>query len=212
MKSDRKILYHTDGDYVPLEELERLEKELAEAKEVISEQQSIIDTIGQKFKQNTLSESLKQNTTIRSRFFKFIEVKESCHEWTGYISPQGYGSFSINDRPHLAHRVSAALNKAGFYDFHVVDHVCMNRKCVNPEHLRLVGTFENSVHNSNSRAATNYAKTHCKSGHPLSGDNLIFKAKKANGTVKQHRLCRICRDKWKENGKRARDFLGRVGK
>ena len=32
MKSDRKILYHTDGDYVPLEELERLEKDLSEIK------------------------------------------------------------------------------------------------------------------------------------------------------------------------------------
>jgi hypothetical protein len=63
----------------------------------------------------------------------------------------------------------------------MLDHICRNKKCVNPDHVRPVTPAQNVTENSESLAARNKAKTRCPKGHAYSGKN------SAGG-----RICKIC--------------------
>lgn len=102
-----------------------------------------------------------------------------CIEWEGYRDKHGYGRRYLNGRAVAAHRAAwEAVNgpiPAGL----VIDHLCRNPPCINPEHLEPVTSAENT---KRGREAT---KTHCKSGHPFAGNNLVIRF---NG----RRDCREC--------------------
>lgn len=68
---------------------------------------------------------------------------EKCWEWQGKILPNGYGAKTMNGRFVLAHRWVWALLLGKIPDGLVIDHVCQNRRCVNPFHLRVVTQAEN---------------------------------------------------------------------
>lgn len=61
-------------------------------------------------------------------------------------------------------------------DLGVADH---HRRCVNPDHLRLVTRAENMAGSHQAQ------KSHCVNGHPFEGDNLFVDAK-------GRRKCRTC--------------------
>ena len=60
-----------------------------------------------------------------------------------------------------------------------VDHVCHNRLCCNPSHLRLLTNRENARDNGHA------AKTHCPAGHPYDSVNTYIDPDNA-------RRCRQC--------------------
>lgn len=118
---------------------------------------------------------------MTTTFLKYARYGDDCWEWTGGKSSAGYGNYK--NRP--AHRV--------FYEWYhgglpphplVLDHICRNRACVRPDHLRAVTQRQNVVENSDSFVAANALKTHCPQGHPYDGENLRVK-----GT---RRLCKAC--------------------
>ena len=68
-----------------------------------------------------------------------------CWNWIGARNNIGYGIFTVERTNKYAHRVVLALlgnePPVGLQ----VDHLCRNRRCVNPAHLEIVTARENEV-------------------------------------------------------------------
>ncbi len=97
--------------------------------------------------------------------------ENECWPWAKTVSHDGYGRYVLKGKYYLAHRTSYELTFGKIPDGLVIDHLCRNTKCVNPRHLEAV-TNKTNILRGTARSAQNARKTHCKRGHPLSGDNL----------------------------------------
>lgn len=83
--------------------------------------------------------------TPTERFWaKFVRLDSGCWQWTGAMTPQGYGHLRTGGRHVGAHRFAYELLvgpiPAGLH----IDHLCMNPSCCNPAHLEPVTQEENN--------------------------------------------------------------------
>jgi hypothetical protein len=76
-------------------------------------------------------------------FWANVNKEDNCWEWQGYLMESGYGNVTIASRTLLAHRVSYVLTHGSIPPHLVIDHICHNRTCVNPSHLRAVTQKQN---------------------------------------------------------------------
>jgi len=107
------------------------------------------------------------NTTAIERFLEKIAISGSgCWEWQAYVDKGGYGKFGRL----YAHRWSYEYFKGRIPDGHHLDHLCQNRKCVNPDHLEAVLPKVN-VMRGRGLTAENARRTHCVNGHLLDEQN-----------------------------------------
>jgi hypothetical protein len=112
--------------------------------------------------------------SITKRFWNKVEKTTSCWNWTGSIKKSGYGRFHLTHSLGVpAHRISYELTKGRIPKGLVLDHLCRNRHCVNPDHLEIVTVGEN-VKRGIGFAFTNSIKTHCKHGHGFTEDNIYW--------------------------------------
>lgn len=113
--------------------------------------------------------------TVEWRFFTRVRQAGDCWEWHK-IDPNGYGTLFQRTLPH---RWAYQYLRADIPDGLELDHLCRNRRCVNPWHLEPVTRRVNAMRGVGSKQA-------CVNGHPYSEENTY----RAPGTGKRH--CRIC--------------------
>jgi len=112
-------------------------------------------------------------------------MPDGCHIWTGALSVKGYGCTNINGKGVRAHRASYTIYNGEIPYGLIVCHRCDNPPCVNPAHLFLGTHLDNEQDKLIKGRNYQKNKTHCKHGHPYSGDNLYVRAD-------NQRDCRIC--------------------
>lgn len=81
----------------------------------------------------------------QERVWERVDKSGECWEWTGYKGAQGYGILRDNDhRVVQAHRMAyESVNGPIRKGLHI-DHLCHNRLCCNPAHLRAVTPKQNN--------------------------------------------------------------------
>lgn len=119
--------------------------------------------------------------SLEERLFAQVDRggPDECWPWTSTPHHTGYGHIRL---PHggpkaQAHRVAYELLIGPIPEGLTLDHLCMNKLCVNPAHLEPVTAEENSSRYWRSR-------NHCKYGHPFEGENLKV--------VEGFRACHTC--------------------
>lgn len=139
------------------------------------------------------------------RFWSKVDQSGDCWIWTGSRYKNGYGAFHIGSRKEqnlttvCAHRFAYEQAGHAIPEGLVLDHLCRNRACVNPDHLEPV-----TVKVNNQRGAGNSKRTHCPAGHPYDEQNTYY-AQQSRGAGLA-RMCRACRTE------RARQYYWRRGR
>jgi hypothetical protein len=122
--------------------------------------------------------------TAEERFDAKVSVTAGgCHEWHGYVDAKGYGVFGVGGRKLMkAHRYSYARAHGEVPSGLQLDHVCRNRRCVNPAHLEPVTSRENTIRGNLARGPAGA----CSKGHTMDAANTYV-------TSRGRRECRACR-------------------
>lgn len=76
-------------------------------------------------------------------FWAKVEIAD-CWEWRGGVTDGGYGRFSWAARPRLAHRIAWTLLVGQIVQGFELDHLCRNRRCVNPDHLEELSSSDHA--------------------------------------------------------------------
>ena len=119
---------------------------------------------------------------------EYFKQEGNCWKWTGRIDNSGYAVVNV-------HRLMFELFNGKIPKGLVIDHLCRERDCFNPNHLEAVTQKENTLRGK-GMASKNAKKTHCPQGHPLFGDNL-----EKYGLSKGKRVCLTCKNE-KQNIRR----------
>lgn len=114
------------------------------------------------------------------------DANTGCWVWTGCRTSTGYGRVWDGHRSTWAHRLVYTMIVGPIPDGLVLDHLCRNRPCVNPDHLDPVTDRTNTLRGDNPDVTRqrHRAKRHCLRGHPLFGNNVILRGGR--------RHCRAC--------------------
>lgn len=122
--------------------------------------------------------------SVDERFWSKVNKTAGCWEWTAGKN-NGYGVFfPTKGNTRQAHRYSYEQLVGPIPEGLVIDHLCRNHSCVNPEHLEPVTNQVNLLRGIGF-AATKSAQTHCVRGHEFTTENTYV--------WDNRRYCRKCR-------------------
>lgn len=121
--------------------------------------------------------------SLLTRFLaKFaIDPVSGCWNWTAFINEGGYGMITNDRKPRRAHRISYEIHVGPIPNGLDLDHLCRNRRCVNPSHLEPVTRKENLRRSPTAckaggvtTAALVRARKACPQGHLYSVENTVL--------------------------------------
>jgi len=99
-----------------------------------------------------------------------ISFGNDCWEWSGYRDRDGYGRVYFDGKQRNAHRVVYELTRGEIPAASEIDHLCRNRSCVRPDHLRTVSHRENVfAPGSLALAKIQSERKTCPRGHVYDG-------------------------------------------
>lgn len=123
------------------------------------------------------------------RFFEKVIIPsdvDACWVWSARKTADGYGLFKFPGGWVPAHRALFKIIGIPLVSGLTIDHLCCNRACVNPSHLRQVTNRENILaDHSSATAAMHSRKSHCPQGHAYSVENTYI--------WNRGRACRECK-------------------
>jgi len=141
----------------------------------------------------TLDPIIRFNTRWKLSTEHFYN-EEPCWEWAAPLTHKGYGELSVNGKQVLVHRWSYEYHREPIPTNLQIDHLCRVRHCVNPAHLEVVTSQENTRRGLDAITRANRIKrkpkTHCIQGHPFNEENTLINSR-------GWRACRLCDRNWR---------------
>jgi len=118
--------------------------------------------------------------------------ENGCWIWQGPVAPNGYGYCGYGGQNVKVHRrmLEVKLGRR-FARLEYACHTCDVRRCVNPEHLWLGTSKQNSFDSVSKRRHQGQLKTHCPHGHEFNAENTGYKPD-YNGNGIKSRFCKEC--------------------
>jgi len=131
-------------------------------------------------------------TPMVDRFWAKIDAwtTDGCWNWTASLNDSGYG---VLHKPGKrggvvrAHRFAYELLIGLIPETLVIDHLCRNRACVNPDHMEPVTIGENVRRSPIATSTINALKAECSQGHAFDAANTYVNPSGSRRCVK-------CRD------------------
>ena len=140
---------------------------------------------------------MRRLTPIDERFWAKVEKHPSgCWNWTGGCTTAGYSTIGLGRRTDgkiYAHRFAYEALIGPIPPGYTLDHLCRNRRCVNPAHLEPVPKGINILRGE-ALSSFHARQTHCIHGHPFD----LFNTRYYRG----RRHCLTCRREWDKRRRR----------
>jgi hypothetical protein len=101
---------------------------------------------------------------LEQRFWSKVGIgrKNECWEWKDYKDKDGYGTFWLDGSDRRAHRVAYEITKGKIPEGKCCCHFCDNPSCVNPNHL-WIGTSKENTHDAIKNRIFPMGENHWKS-------------------------------------------------
>lgn len=122
--------------------------------------------------------------SVMDRILCKIEKTDSCWIWNGAKTggDNSYGTIWKNGKRVLVHRIMYESVNGKIPNHLEIDHLCRNKRCVNPKHLEAVTHRENMLRADVGKHLKD--RTHCPKGHEYTPENTRI----THGS----RSCRAC--------------------